>query len=302
MAGGTPRFFTRPRGAIGVGAVLLLTVGITACGAPTGTQVAALVPPTATPTATATATPTATPTPVPPTATATVPPTATPTSRPLPTPTRTVATATAVPIPRATTPAAAVPAGSYRGDWRDWAMGEDTTNKLRRTYDAAQDEYRIAVLSEDQEWSFYAPEGQRFQNFVLEVEGRRIDGPDSVGYGLVFRRQPRQGDQASERYIFYVTAQGRFTLYQVMADNTSRTLRPLDAAGAGVIKVGDTPNRLRVTARGNQVTLAINGTDVYTLNNATIAQAGEIGVFAKTPPGVDTAEFGFKDLQLSPNP
>jgi hypothetical protein len=302
MASGIRRHDTRPRGPIAAGTLLLLTLGLTACGAPASTAVAALVPPTATPTATATATPIPTATPVPPTATATVQPTATPTSRPLPTPTR-AATATAMVIPRATTPAAvATPAGGYRANWRDWALGEDTTNKLRRTYDAAQDEYRVAVLSEDQEWSFYAPEGQKFQNFVLEVEGRRISGPDSVGYGLVFRRQPRQGDQASERYIFYVTSQGRFTLYQVMADNTSRTLRPLDAAAAGVIRVGDTPNRLRVTARGNQVTLAINGTDVYTLNNATIAQAGEIGVFAKTPDGVDTAEFGFKGLQLSPNP
>lgn len=298
MAGGTPRYYARPRGALGAGALLLLTLGLVACGAAPGTQVAALVPPTAT----ATPAPTATTTPVPPTATATAVPTATPTVRPTLTPTR-AATATSVPLPRATTPAAvATPVGGYRSNWRTWAMGEDTTNKLRRTYDAARDEYRVAVLDEDQEWSFYAPEGQKFQNFVLEVEGRRISGPDSVGYGLVFRRQPRQGDQASERYIFYVTAQGRFTLSQVTADNTSRTLRPLDAAGAGVIRVGDEPNRLRVTARGNQIILAINGTDVYTLNNAAIAQAGEIGVFTKTPAGVPTAEFGFKNLQLNPNP
>ncbi len=276
--------------------LLLLTLAITACGAPEGTAIAALVPPTATATATATATPTPTPTP-------TVPPTPTPTATPTRVPTRSP-TATATVAPRPTTPVAvATTVGGYTSNWRSWESGEDTTNKLRRTYDAAQNEYRVAVLADDQEWSFFAPEGQKFQDFTLEVEGRKVDGDDSAGYGLVFRRQPRQGDKASERYIFYVTAQGRFSLFQVTADGTSRTLRPLDAPNQqGVIKVGDAPNRLQVTSRGNQIVLAINGTSVYTLNNATITQAGEIGIFAKTPAGVPSAEFAFKNLQLKPNP
>lgn len=302
MVGDSRRDHNRPRGTIGIGALLCLTLGMTACGTPTGTAVAALVPPTATPTATATPAPTATATPIPPTATATALPTATPTARPIPTPTR-AATATTAPLPRPTTPAASTaPVGGYRTNWRTWVTGEDTTNKLRRTYDAAQDEYRVAVLDEGQEWSLYAPESQKFQDFVLEVEGRRVAGPDGSGYGLVFRRQPRQGDGQSERYIFYVTAQGRFTLYQVTADNKSRVLRPLDAAGAGVIKVGDEPNRLRVTARGGQIELAINGTSVFTTTNAAITQAGEIGIFAKSPDGTTATEVAFKDLQLRPVP
>ena len=290
----------RPRSAIGAGALLCLSLGMTACGTPTGTAVAALVPPTATATATATPAPTATATAIPPTATAI--PTATPTLPPTLTPTR-AATATPASPPRATTPAAiATPAGGYRANWRTWAMGEDTTNKLSRTYDAASDEYRVAVLDEGQEWSLFTPEAQKFQDFVLEVEGRRTAGPDNVGYGLVFRRQPRQGDQASERYIFYVTSQGRFTFYQVTADNRSRVLRPLDAAGAGVIRVGDAPNRLRVTARGSQIDLAINGTTVFTTTSATITQAGEIGIFAKSPDGDFSTEVAFKNLQLLPSP
>lgn len=301
MVSGSPRNHIRSRSTIGIGALLCLTLGMTACGTPTGTAVAALIPPTATPTATATPAPTATATPIPPTATATAVPTATSTASPILTPTR-AATATVVPIPRATTPAAATPVGGYRANWRTWVTGEDSTLKLRRTYEAANDEYRIAVLDEGQEWSLYAPEAQKFQDFVLEVEGRRVAGPDNVGYGLVFRRQPKQGDGQSERYIFYVTAQGRFTFYQVTADNKSRVLRPLDAAGAGVIKVGDEPNRLRVTARGGQLELAINGTSVFTTTNAAITQAGEIGIFAKSPDGDFTTEVALKDLQLRPNP
>ena len=193
----------------------------------------------------------------------------------------------------------ATPSGTYTATWQNWQQGEDSTNKLRYSFDAAQNEYHVQVLDEDQEWSFYAPEGQKYKDFTLEVEARRVSGDDSVGYGLVFRRQPRQGDKASERYIFYVTAQGRFSLFQITPENTARTLRPLDATGqAGVIKVSDAANRLQVTSRNNQIVLGINGTTVYTLNNATITQAGEIGIFAKTPEGVPSAEFAFKNLQL----
>lgn len=280
------------RDTISVLIMLLLTLSVVGCGAPEGTAIAALIPPTPTaaPTMTPTVIPTATAIPTPtvtPTRIATLPPTA-------------AATVTSRP---ATPVAVATQVGTYTARWQNWQQGEDTSNKLHYSYDTVKNEYHVQVLDEDQEWSFYAPEGQKFKDFTLEVEARRVSGDDSVGYGLVFRRQPRQGDKASERYIFYVTAQGRFSLFQITPENTSRTLRPLDAPGqAGVIKVGDVANRLQVTSRNNQIVLGINGTTVYTLNNATITQAGEIGIFAKTPEGVPSAEFAFKDLQLKPMP
>ncbi len=274
--------------------MLLIALSVIGCGAPEGTAIAALVAPTATPTAIPTATLTTVPT-----ATATLAPTATPTR--IATQRPTVAATVA---PRPTTPAAvATPAGTYAAIWQNWQQGEDTSNKLRYSYDTAQNEYHVQVLAADQEWSFYAPEGQKYKDFTLEVEARRVSGDDSAGYGLVFRRQQRQGDKASERYIFYVTAQGRFSLFQITPENTARTLRPLDATSQpGVIKVSDASNRLQVTSRNNQIMLGINGTTVYTLNNATITQAGEIGIFAKTPEGVPSAEFAFKGLQLKATP
>ena len=203
------------RNTVRVLTILVLALSVVGCGAPEGTTVAALAAPTATPTAIPTPTATATPT-VLPTATATVAPTATPTR--IATQRPTVAPTVA---PRPTTPTAvATPLGTYTATWQNWQQGEDSTNKLRYSFDAAQNEYHVQVLADDQEWSFYAPEGQKYKDFTLEVEARRVSGDDSVGYGLVFRRQPRQGDKASERYIFYVTAQGRFSLFQITPENT----------------------------------------------------------------------------------
>ena len=66
-----------------------------------------------------------------------------------------------------------------------------------------------------------------------------------------------------------------------------------------MIAVGDGKNRLRVTCQGAKIILAINGVDVFTLNNATITQGGEIGVFAVTPQGVADATVAFRNLTLT---
>lgn len=289
----------------------LVLVLLSGCGTPASTAVASLVEPTAitppAPTATATPRPTATAT-VPPTATS-VPPTVTTANTPTP-----ARAATSSPTPRPpvvpTTRAtiaptgtrAATPFGGYAANWATWESGDDPGGRFRRTYQRAQDEYRVQVLEADQEWSFFAPEGQTFQDFTLDVEANRLTGSDTIGYGLVFRRQARkEGAAASERYIFSITPQGRYSLFQVNANNTQRTLRPLDAPGIpSVIAVGDGTNRLRVTCQGAKITLAINGVDVYALTNATITQGGEIGVFVQTPTGQADATVAFRRLTLTP--
>lgn len=285
----------RTRGWAALPLVILLLSG---CGTPASTAVVSLVEPTATPSPAATPLPTATATPA---STATrVPPTATVANTPAPT--RAANTPTPRPTVLPTGTRAATPVGGYAANWATWENGDDPDGRFRRSYQQGRDEYHVQILEEDQEWSFFAPEGQRFQDFTLEVEANRIAGPDTIGYGLVFRRQARkEGAAASERYIFYVTPQGRYSLFLVNADNTQRTLRPLDAPGIpSVIAIGDGANRLRATCQGAKIVLAINGVDVFTLNNATIMQGGEIGVFALTPAGVADATVAFRRLTLTP--
>lgn len=277
---------------LGIAALLLLTLVLVGCGTPVSATIGiALVEPTRTPTALP---PTATPTTAP-----TVPPTIPPTVP---------ATSTATPLASITPTSGRPPVtpasdGSYVADWTLWGMGENDQHEYRRSYDEAKNEYQIALLTDDQEWSFYAPEGQKYQNFTLEIEAYPVDGPDSLGYGLVFRRQAPQTGKASERYIFYVTPQGRFSLFQVTPDNARKTLRQLDAPDRqGVIKVGKEPNRLKVICQGATITLLINDIEVFKLTNAAITQAGEIGVFATAPVGVKAMEVAYRNMVLTPLP
>jgi hypothetical protein len=275
---------TRGRSRTGRAAATLLavTIVLSACGG-TGTAVVSLKEPTPTPTPV----PTATSTPQP-TATLPPPPTATPA------------------LPTATTPRQ-VPTripNSVLDDFSGWYVGNsDPPGQHRRSYDAANGGYTVEVLEEEKEWSFYAPAAQTYKNFRLEVEAQRSGGPDGTGYGLVFRRQARQANQtASERYIFYVTAQGFYAIFQVAGDNTNTWLKNLTPA-PGIARVGDEPNKLTVVCRDAEMHFLVNDQEVFVERSARLVQAGEVGIFALSPQGDPPgAKIVFRNIALVPNP
>ena len=276
-----------------VAGLLTLALLLSACGGgvdlgqPRGTAVLALAEPT----------PTAPPTPSP-TVTPTVTPTQTP--RPLPTPTAQPPTATAT---RAPSPRPGVPNSAILG-FGDWDTGEsDPPGRHHRTYNAATGEYTVQVLEEEQEWSFYSPDTRQFLDFRLEVEARRSGGLDGTGYGLVFRRQPREADQqTSERYVFYVTAQGFYGVFLMSGDNRATWLKNLTPA-SGIARVGDSSNKLTVVCRGATLQLLINDTVVYENSNLRLVEEGGIGIFVSSTQGSGQAtEVVFRDIALTTNP
>jgi hypothetical protein len=242
--------------------------------------------------------PTATATP-PPTATPTVTPTQTP--RPLPTPTQPPPTAvvTRTPTPR---PGAANSAILGFDRW-DTGESEPTPGRHRRSYNSATGEYTVQVLEEEQEWSFYSPDTQQFLDFRLEVEARRTGGPDGTGYGLVFRRQPRGTEQqTSERYVFYVTAQGFYGIFLMSGDNKATWLKNLTPA-SGIARVGNDSNKLSVVCRGATLQLLINDTVVYQDSSLKLVKAGGIGIFATSAQGSgQTTQVVFKNITLTTTP
>lgn len=255
-------------------AVLLGACGGEGLGQSRGTAIVALAEPTNTPTVT----------PVP---TNTPPPTATATPRTLPTATRPLPTATR-PLPTATAirPTATRPRNpnSLILDFSRWDTGNsDPAGKWRRSHNAATGEYTVQVLEDEQEWSFYSPDTQQFLDFRLDVEARRGGGPDGTGYGLVFRRQPRQANQeVSERYVFFITSQGYYGIFHTDGANKRTWIQNLTPPPAGIIRVGAGKNKLSVVCRGASVQLLVNDRVVYENANLKLVAAGGIGIFASS--------------------
>lgn len=295
------RWSLLPSRAIGT-AIILSGLLLAACGgqAPAPTAIATATPSiVATPSATATIAPPTTatiapntPTPLSPSATA-LPPTVT-----LPAPT----------VAASTPPSPATPgAVLYSADFATWFVGaENNPLPFRAGYDPASREYRLALTDATRGYIYYryAPEGQGFADFRLDIEARRVTGPANGGtYGVVFRARPAaSGDRAVAQYNFYITADGTFALNLLPPTGPAVNVAPRTTSAA--INIGEAANRLTVICRGDRITLAINDQTVGTYE-AALQGAGAVGLYIANPTnpsGPTGMEVAFKNLRVSALP
>jgi len=135
----------------------------------------------------------------------------------------------------------------------------------------------------------------------LDLDVRRIAGPDFGEYGIAFRVQPQlPGEPNNLRYAFRINSKGEYTLLIINADNSNTTVQPLTASPA--IKKGGVVNHLTVVCKGETITLAANGTTLG-MWKATLVKPGQVGVVVNSPlRGGAGLEGAFKDLRISPAP
>ena len=279
-----------------VSAGLLLLV---ACGGST-----AAPSPSALATTAITATPPPIPTSVRPLSATTPPNTATP----LP-PTATAASPTSTVTPptatsAATTTAPAAPA--YAADFASWFSGtESGPFPFRASFDPTSGEYRLVLSDARRGYVYYrpSPDGRTFGDFRLDIDARRIAGPDNGVYGVVFRIQPPvAGAPTFERYNFTITPDGFYSLTLIKADGAATAIAPRAASSA--VRKGDAANHLTIIARGDQLTLAINDQAIGTFSGP-VVDPGGLGVYVGNPPNSTSPvgmEAGFSNLRVSAAP
>ncbi len=193
---------------------------------------------------------------------------------------------------------------SYAADFATWFSGtESAPFPFRSGLDPVSGEYRLALTDARRGYVYYrpSPDGRTFGDFQLDIEARRVAGPDNGIYGVVFRIQPPIAGAATfERYNFTVTPEGFYSLNLIKADGTATIIAPRAASPA--IRKGEATNRLTVIAMGTQITLAINGETIGTFTG-TVTGPGGIGVYVGNPPNSAVPagmEAGFSNLRISP--
>jgi hypothetical protein len=120
-------------------------------------------------------------------------------------------------------------------------------------------------------WSI--PNGQRFEDFTLDVDATQVDGPDDNGYGVIARYVDDRNF-----YRFDISGDGYF---DVMKFKDGKWIKLQDWQAAAAIHQGTATNHLRLTAKGNQFTLVINDQTAATLTDNDFKQ-GDIGLAAGT--------------------
>jgi hypothetical protein len=239
----------------------------------TGTHIPTLTP-TATRSVTLVSTPTRTRTP-----TVTHTPTEQPTSTRTRTPTRT-STATRTPTRTPTSTRTATPTVTatrtpemlYFDDFGDPGSEWPDSDYPWRYY--VNGEYHILAQGE----GIYTASYERsFSDFALEVDVRRLAGPESGTYGVMLRHYPVQGPEGIQSY------------YYVQINPSEGDLAVLKWHGIWTwlqaptpswhIGRGNATNHLRVECRGAQISVSVNGAHVATVSDSSLS-SGWIGLTA----------------------
>lgn len=108
-----------------------------------------------------------------------------------------------------------------------------------------------------------------FKDFTLEVKGRYESGPDTNGYGALFRYV-----DDGNLYKMDVTAAGKWQFAKRV--NGSWTALVPWTSDSAILK-GTASNTLRVVAKGSNFTFFVNEKQVGTFTDSSIA-AGTVGV------------------------
>jgi len=212
-----------------------------------------------------------------------------------------VATTTAIPGPISTPPPqptasatpSASPARQASGSATAAASAVDlagwpvTTpggpDPARVAYDATTGRYTIALTAADHayvHWQ-YSPQGRAYGDFALDIDGQALAGPAGGSWGILFRAQPQQpGDNTNSRYDLIITpSKQEISVNWTSADGHGKVLA---LATIPALHTGEAVNHVQLTARGDRITVAING---QTIGSATgpSTTPGAIGLIVLQP-------------------
>ena len=117
-----------------------------------------------------------------------------------------------------------------------------------------------------------------FSDFALEVDVRRLAGPESGTYGVLLRHYPTI-DYTGIEYYYYVRidpSEGAFAILKWDAPNWTWLQFP---TASPHIQRGNANNHFRVECRGSQISVSVNGAHLATVSDSSFG-SGYIGLSA----------------------
>lgn len=224
-----------------------------------------------------------------PTATPTPTPTATPTSTSTSTPTLVPSlTATPTLAPSATPTATPSPeiALLYSDGFSDPSSGWSVSSGEDAEKGYSDGEYYILINKTRMD--AWGRPGRYFTDFRLEVDARKVAGPDDNDFGVIVRY--RDGDNF---YVFKITSDGYYKVWKEV-DGEAETL--VDWHTSPHINQGQSSNHLTLIAQGSRFSFSVNNEHLVDVVDSSFT-GGDIGFIAGA---FDEAgvEIHFDDLEV----
>lgn len=161
--------------------------------------------------------------------------------------------------------------GFVPGETGNWVIEGDNAGQT-----AVIDEQLVIELDDNHIMQFTTLPDHQFDNFILEVDARLLQGDQGSSYGVLFRMQ-----DTTHFYRFDITGDGLFVVER--RDGESGWTRLVnDWTEAPAINQGlNSTNRLKVEALGQTVTLYVNDIQVHQFTDTTYS-SGTIALDAGT--------------------
>jgi len=159
----------------------------------------------------------------------------------------------------------------FQDSFSDPSSGWDRVRQAEGLTDYDNGAYRIYINNTHAD--YWANPGLTFTDVNLEVEAKKIGGPDNNNYGLLCRYQDRHNF-----YFLIVSSDGYYGIGKV-ENGTQRLIQPDQMHPSWAIRKGPGPNHLRVVCAGSRLALWVNGELVAETQDSTFA-AGDIGLIA----------------------
>lgn len=166
------------------------------------------------------------------------------------------------------------------GQMAEWQLEGDAQGQS-----SVVNEQLLIDLKASNLMQFVALPSQTFQDFVLEVDARQVNGDLSNSYGVLFRMQ-----DPNRFYRFELTGDGKYMFERRNGDGSwTRFVR--DWTESPAIEQGyNATNRIRIEALGPTMTIFVNDTLVQQVTDDGYA-SGQIAL--------DAGTFGFPEMQAS---
>lgn len=119
--------------------------------------------------------------------------------------------------------------------------------------------------------AFWSTQAGRFGDCTVEAQIRKVEGSDTMAYGVVFRAQ-----DLSNFYNFVITGDGRYALGKRKAGQWEFVILPKNS---DAVNKDNSTNVLRVVCRGSSFELYVNGQKVDSAQDDFLSE-GYVGLYA----------------------
>lgn len=168
----------------------------------------------------------------------------------------------------------------FQDSFSDPSSGWDRVRQAQGLTDYDAGKYRIYV--NDTETDYWANPGLHFQDVNIEVDVRKIGGPDDNNFGLICRYQ-----NMANFYFLMISSDGYYGIGKV-ENGSQRLIEPDHMYPSWTIRQGTGSNHIRAVCDGSRLALWINGELVAETRDDSFAE-GDVGLIAGSfgSPGVD---------------